>query len=404
MTARLESWAGQPLSTPTYSIATDNPFSYLSRQGDAFATPSNHSQVIEGVVVQKIENYNRSLPKDAETMSAVRIYPISDDRGNCLPIAQGPDDANLVFYPTYVLIGSEDPPQVGSKVTCQDYFAYRCFDTTNQAVGVVLKVTSTPKDGAAFPDILSLKGLCLQKDPTAPPVPCAVTNAAAISGGRGKAPIPVPNNTNQQGKDWAEPAFILRQHTMNRPTLRYTAGRGGDPLHPKGHGGTDFGTPYGEPIYAPFSGEAEFRRQNAGADSGAGWYILMKHDQFVEPFYTLYGHLSRELTPRAFGVTGGASVRGIKKRFKKGDLIGHVYNKKDEQANRVGRSTAPHLHFEVHMGNTPFTNRAAPLESLYLPNSSPELSKGPPPSSNYGDKSTYHYTPNKFQLKSGGVA
>ena len=119
----------------------------------------------------------------------------------------------------------------------------------------------------------------------------------------------------------------------------------------------------------------------------------MEHDQFVQPFYTMYGHLSLDLTPRAFGINPLANPRGAKRKFKKGEVIGYVYNQTDIDLKRTGRSTGPHLHFEVHMDASPFSSRAAPLESFYFENSSPKLSKGPPPSKHFRDKNTYHYTP-----------
>jgi murein DD-endopeptidase MepM/ murein hydrolase activator NlpD len=63
--------------------------------------------------------------------------------------------------------------------------------------------------------------------------------------------------------------------------------------------------------------------RETGTDSAYGEYVLLAHPDGYE---TMYGHLSRVLVSR------GASVRG-------GQVIALSGN--------TGRSTAPHLHFEV---------------------------------------------------------
>ena len=408
----LESWAGQPLATPTYSIGKDTPFSFVARQGEHFATTKNKSKIIEGVVVQVINNFGRGLLSDGTAAeagyTAIKLYPTSDDRASQLPIVNGPTDAGLCFYPTYISVATDGPSsiRVGDKAVVQDYFAYRSFDTSNQPVGTIMSVVNF--ELPVFPNILALKNLCIPESESGAIPPCAISNQPVPSGtGNGKAPVPVPDNSSKTTTEWVAPGFILQQEFMNSPTLRYTAGRGNDPMHPKGHSGTDFRTKYGAPIYAPFSGKAQLRMdneiQNDGTLGGAGWYILMEHNQFVQPFYTFYGHLSWDLTARAaFGLNPEQqSVRNAEKEFKKGDIIGYIYTLKNDNNNKAGRTNGPHLHFELHMDASPFTSRSAALESFYLPTVT--LSKDPL-SANFGDKKTYHYTPNKFQLKAGAEA
>jgi len=85
------------------------------------------------------------------------------------------------------------------------------------------------------------------------------------------------------------------------------------------HAGLDLAVPVGSEVRA--AGGGVVRR--TGTDSAYGEYVLLAHPQGYE---TMYGHLSRVL------VTTGASVGA-------GQLIGLSGN--------TGRSTAPHLHFEV---------------------------------------------------------
>ena len=89
------------------------------------------------------------------------------------------------------------------------------------------------------------------------------------------------------------------------------------------HKGIDIAAPEGTPVYASESGNvarAEFVR------NGYGNLIVIKHADDVA---TYYGHLSKIL------VRSGNPVN-------KGDLIGKV--------GSTGRSTGPHLHFEVRRG------------------------------------------------------
>ncbi len=100
-----------------------------------------------------------------------------------------------------------------------------------------------------------------------------------------------------------------------------------DPFNGEGafHRGVDISTNYGHPIIAPADGEVSF----ADFMNGYGRMVVLDHGQ---GFATRYGHLS------AFTVVEG-------QRVKRGDVIGYV--------GMSGRSTGPHLHYEVWLHNTP---------------------------------------------------
>jgi len=86
------------------------------------------------------------------------------------------------------------------------------------------------------------------------------------------------------------------------------------------HKGIDFGGSVGDPVFATASGTVE----QAGYDSAMGNYIYIDHGNGLE---TVYMHLSK------LYVKEGQNV-------KKGEKIGALGN--------TGRSTGPHLHYEVH--------------------------------------------------------
>lgn len=87
------------------------------------------------------------------------------------------------------------------------------------------------------------------------------------------------------------------------------------------HTGIDLAAPTGTPVYATADGVVG----RADFYSSYGLYISINHGASME---TRYAHLSR------LAVAAGDSV-------KKGDLIGYV--------GSTGRSTGPHLHYEVRI-------------------------------------------------------
>jgi murein DD-endopeptidase MepM/ murein hydrolase activator NlpD len=90
----------------------------------------------------------------------------------------------------------------------------------------------------------------------------------------------------------------------------------------RGHKGIDLAMPTGTPIYATADGVIS----KAEWFSSYGLYIALEHGGNIQ---TRYGHMSR------LNVAAGQQVR-------KGDLIGYV--------GSTGRSTGPHLHYEVRIG------------------------------------------------------
>lgn len=89
----------------------------------------------------------------------------------------------------------------------------------------------------------------------------------------------------------------------------------------KMHKGVDFRARTGTPIVAAGNGIVDY----VGRRGGYGKYIRIRHNT---TYKTAYAHLSRYRK----GLTKGA-------RVKQGDIIGYV--------GSTGRSTGPHLHFEV---------------------------------------------------------
>jgi hypothetical protein len=95
-----------------------------------------------------------------------------------------------------------------------------------------------------------------------------------------------------------------------------------DPItgNPKFHAGIDIAAPQGAPVYAPQAGMVVF----SGNYGGYGNVVVLSHGNSL---YTVYGHNSKLM------VQPGDTIY-------RGQLISLV--------GSTGRSTGPHLHFEVH--------------------------------------------------------
>jgi murein DD-endopeptidase MepM/ murein hydrolase activator NlpD len=100
-----------------------------------------------------------------------------------------------------------------------------------------------------------------------------------------------------------------------------------DPFNGEGafHSGVDISCHYGQPVLAPADGTVTY----ADYYNGYGRMLQIDHGNGIS---TRYGHLA------GFAVSDGQSVR-------RGEVIAYV--------GLTGRSTGPHLHYEVRIHDTP---------------------------------------------------
>ena len=117
--------------------------------------------------------------------------------------------------------------------------------------------------------------------------------------------------------------YGMRKH----PILGYT----------KMHRGVDFAAPRGTPIYAAGDGTVEV----VGRKGAYGKYVRIRHNS---TYKTAYAHMSRY----AKGIRKG-------KRVKQGQVIGYV--------GSTGRSTGPHLHYEILVNGRQINPRRVKLPS-----------------------------------------
>lgn len=140
------------------------------------------------------------------------------------------------------------------------------------------------------------------------------------------------------------PGGEVRRPTPTRSTTRVVRGGGNTGsasgfTHPlpngvrtqglHGYNGVDFGAPAGTAIRAAAAGKVILVR-NAGWNGGYGSYVVVKHDNGTQ---TLYAHNSANYVAIGQQVSAGESIAAV---------------------GSTGRSTGPHLHFEVRGATNPF--------------------------------------------------
>lgn len=111
----------------------------------------------------------------------------------------------------------------------------------------------------------------------------------------------------------------MRIHTVSSPF---------GPRNGRMHEGVDFSAPIGTPIYASDAGKVVLVKSDP---YGYGNYVVIAHGNNMS---SLYAHMTRSGIKVSVGQTVG-----------KGQLIAYSGNE--------GRSSGPHLHFEIHKGSTP---------------------------------------------------
>lgn len=109
--------------------------------------------------------------------------------------------------------------------------------------------------------------------------------------------------------------------------VRPTAGIKTQGVH--GYNGVDIAGSIGDAIWASASGDVIISREG-GWNGGYGNYVVIRHSNGTQ---TLYAHMSRNLVSAGDYVTSGQVI----------GLIGST-----------GKSTGPHLHFEVRGAKNPF--------------------------------------------------
>jgi murein DD-endopeptidase MepM/ murein hydrolase activator NlpD len=143
--------------------------------------------------------------------------------------------------------------------------------------------------------------------------------------------------------DWVRAADAPQYWPVTGP-ITGPFGERSDPFNGEGafHPGIDISSTFGQPILAPADGDVSY----ADFYSGYGRLITIDHGHGLT---TRYGHLS------GFTVIEGQHVQ-------RGQVIGYV--------GMSGRTTGPHLHYEVRINDTPvnpkkYLRKLAPRDDVF---------------------------------------
>jgi murein DD-endopeptidase MepM/ murein hydrolase activator NlpD len=174
------------------------------------------------------------------------------------------------------------------------------------------------------------------------PVPAAEQNLKALPGKLGSLESDAARSEQslrQLQEYFDDQRSLLASTPSIWPTHGWVTSDFGTRLDPysddrKMHEGLDVATPHGQPVAAPSDGVVVFN----GVEGGYGKVLVIDHGYGVK---TRYGHLSETF------------VR-VGDRVKRGDKVAAVGN--------TGKSTGPHLHYEVRVNGIPENPRKFILE------------------------------------------
>ena len=146
----------------------------------------------------------------------------------------------------------------------------------------------------------------------------------SLDTGEPPAPLPPTSEYSKEPRDSEKPPWWGKELDIIWPIQ----GRITSPFGPRGkrfHGGMDIGSPSYQEVKAAMDGEVILARHTR---TGYGKVVVLRHDQ---GFSTIYGHLNVIIAREGEAVRKGQSIGGV---------------------GSTGRSTGPHLHFEMrHKGH-----------------------------------------------------
>ena len=197
--------------------------------------------------------------------------------------------------------------QIGDVLVILPVSGVRHTVKSGDTVGSIAK-----KYGGDINDIANFNGI-------APDTKLAVGMEIVIPDGEGAEPqVPTPSRTRSYGSGPSLPGYFVH------PLPGGVRSRG---IH--GYNAIDVAGAYGSGIRASASGEVIIAR-GSGWNGGYGSYVVISHPNGTQ---TLYAHMSSVYVSPGQWVTQGTSVGGV---------------------GSTGKSTGPHLHFEVRGARNPF--------------------------------------------------
>ena len=147
----------------------------------------------------------------------------------------------------------------------------------------------------------------------------------SLDAGEPPAPLPPASEYSKERRDSEKPPWWGKELDIMWPIQ----GKITSPFGPRGkrfHGGIDIRSPSYQEVKAAMDGEVILARHT---QTGYGKVVFLRHDS---GFLTIYGHLNVIMAKEGDAVRQGESIGGV---------------------GSTGRSTGPHLHFELRHNGRP---------------------------------------------------
>lgn len=277
------------------------------------------SEEISGSEMESVEEISIGSPEEDKADNSIVIYEVKSGDTISSIASSFKVSVNTIRWAND--LNSKDTIKIGDKLTILPITGVQYKVKSGDTISAIAK-----KYDADSKEILTFNGFDDAKD---------LKSGMEIIIPNGEPAVEKPKTTTTKTNSSTSSnssTTSKSSSTTNTTSSSYAMPIPGSILTQGIHGtnAVDFGAPVGTNVKASMDGEVILSKGDGAYNGGYGNYIVIKHSNGTQ---TLYAHLSKT------NVSVGSKVS-------KGDSIG--------KSGNTGRSTGPHLHFEVRGATNPF--------------------------------------------------